>query len=533
MKFKRFGALVCMSSGGCLTLESLKKYVLLLEKMGYNTFEVVFDDTIKIEEEPYYGYMMGGYTVQELQELDQFAYDHGIELIPSIQTLGHLDRLVKVPQIADKMHDIFNIIQADNEETYKLLDKLFATVRKAFRSDLVSIGFDEAFWVGRGWYLNKNGYVDKYEILFRHLNKVSEIAASHNLKCMMWHDLFMSFEYGFGNASVKNAKIPEKVLEKIPEGMTINYWEYLSKDEELYDSMFKTLKFFNRELWFTSSIFTCRGFAPHFNLSLKANKAALEACEKNHIENYIVSLWSDSNDDCSHFSPIAALYTVKQYADGIFDEKIIKEGFKKMFGYDYDDFMALQLPNKFPSNPNIDQIHCHTKVSMYNDPLLGLRDGLYEKEGKPDFASYSKKLYEISSRMGEYAYIFEKEAAMCAVLDIKYDLGIKLRKAYQSKNKEELAHLSSQIAECVRRLDIFRNAFRKEWYIEYKAHGWDIQEYRLGGLRARLLGSKESIDDYLSNKLASIEELEEKLLQFGCFYSEYNDFYATISLRNI
>ena len=532
MNFKRFGVLLCMSSGGCLSLESLKKYVLLIKKIGYNTLEIVFDDTIKIVEEPYYGYLMGGYTVSELQELDEFAYSNGITIIPSIQTLGHLDRLVKVPCYGG-IHDIFNIIQADNEETYSLLDHLFATLRKAFKSDLVSIGFDEAFWVGRGWYLNRHGYVDKYEILFRHLSKVSEIAKSHNLKCMMWHDLFFSFEYGFGNTSIKDAKLPKEVLSKVPEGMTINYWEYFSQDKSMYDSMFKTLKCFNRDIWFTSTIFTCRGFAPHFNLCLEANKQALLSCKDNGIENYIVSLWSDSNNDCSYFTPIAALYTIKQYSLGNFDEDKIRKGFKDLFGYDYDDFMALQLPNKTPSNPDISKIHCQTKVSLYNDVLLGLRDNVYEKEGKPDYISYANKLMEISKRVGEYSYIFEKEAALCKVLDIKYDLGIRLRKAYKENNKAELSSIVDQISECVRRLDDFRNVFRKEWYKEFKAHGWDIQEYRIGGLRARLLGARESVLDYLNGNLSKIDELEESLLDFGSFYGEYNDFYATISLRGI
>ena len=53
------------------------------------------EDTIQVEEEPYFGYMRGALTCEELKEADAYAEIFGIELRPFIQTLAHLNQIVR------------------------------------------------------------------------------------------------------------------------------------------------------------------------------------------------------------------------------------------------------------------------------------------------------------------------------------------------------------------------------------------------------------------------------------------------------
>lgn len=48
------------------------------------------EDTYEVNDEPYFGYVRGRYTKEEMKELDAFAGSLGISLIPCIQTLAHL-----------------------------------------------------------------------------------------------------------------------------------------------------------------------------------------------------------------------------------------------------------------------------------------------------------------------------------------------------------------------------------------------------------------------------------------------------------
>jgi len=105
---------------------------------------------------------------------------------------------------------------------------------------------------------------------------------------------------------------------------------------------------------------------------------------------------------------------------------------------------------------------------------------------------------------------------LCDVLSVKYDLGYKLRKAYQAKDKETLLTLVGEIAKVERKFDKFYLSFRTLWYTENKPHGFDIMDYRFGGIKMRLRSCKKRLEEYLKGAIIDIPELEEELLDmFG------------------
>ena len=103
---------------------------------------------------------------------------------------------------------------------------------------------------------------------------------------------------------------------------------------------------------------------------------------------------------------------------------------------------------------------------------------------------------------------------LCAVLALKYDLGYKPRKAYQAGDKETLKELLENYKLAEKKVEAFYQAFRTLWYTENKACGFEVQEQRLGGLKLRLRSCYDRLNDYLSGKIDSIPELEEKLLDY-------------------
>ncbi|WP_253728945.1 hypothetical protein [Treponema sp. OMZ 857] len=56
-----------------------------------------------------------------------------------------------------KYKDIDNIFNVGNAEVRTLLTRMIASLRKAFSSDIIHIGMDEAHNLGRGRYLDENG----------------------------------------------------------------------------------------------------------------------------------------------------------------------------------------------------------------------------------------------------------------------------------------------------------------------------------------------------------------------------------------
>ena len=417
MKLDKFGILLCLSCGGTLSVSAIKRFVDYASKMGYNTIELCIDDMLKIKEEPMYGIFGGGYSTEELQEIDKYAFSKGIEIIPTIQTLAHLPRITQNPYFGDIV-DTGPILLVGEPKTYELIEKIFKTLSKTFISKKVNIGFDEAFNVGLGNYLKRNGYRDKMDIMLEHLAKVKEIADKYGCELQMWHDMFFSGLLPMYQTSAKNVHVDEKVRNRIPKGIALNYWEYDSKDPELYDSMFNSCKEFERDVWFTTAIHCANRFEPVIQYGINRAKVQVPALERNNMKNYIVALWGDDNNECSYFAALPGLFAISEFVKGNFDEKLIAKKFEEIFEVSYEAFFTIEEMNRYCRTK--DEIATSmAKNLLFNDPFLGLRDVSLKKILPLNYETASKKIDNYRGKMKEFNTIFEKYYTLSRVMELK------------------------------------------------------------------------------------------------------------------
>lgn len=162
-RFTMNGPMLDCSRGAVLSVPALREMLRQLALMGHNTVMLYTEDTYEIDGEPYFGYMRGRYTVEELRELDDYADRFGIRLVPCIQTLGHLAAALRWgPYKA--FSDTGDILLVDDERTYVLIELMLKTCRKAYRSDRIHVGLDETHFMGRGKYYDLHGDSDKTEL---------------------------------------------------------------------------------------------------------------------------------------------------------------------------------------------------------------------------------------------------------------------------------------------------------------------------------------------------------------------------------
>src|SRR5699024_7847740 len=139
---------------------------------------------------PYFGYMRGRLDEDELKQMDDYADQFGMELIPCIQTLAHLEEFLKW-DAAQPYRDTRGALLLESDATYTLLKNMITSVTRPFRSKQIHIGMDEAEEVGRGRFLNENGHKARQELMMEHLNKVIDITDSLGLQPKMWSDMFL------------------------------------------------------------------------------------------------------------------------------------------------------------------------------------------------------------------------------------------------------------------------------------------------------------------------------------------------------
>lgn len=84
--YEQLGFMVDCSRNAVLNYEGYKELIRRLALMGYSTVQLYTEDTYELEGYPYFGYLRGRYTGDQIRELDQYAALFGIELVPCIQT---------------------------------------------------------------------------------------------------------------------------------------------------------------------------------------------------------------------------------------------------------------------------------------------------------------------------------------------------------------------------------------------------------------------------------------------------------------
>lgn len=156
VNFHSNGMMMDCSRNGVPTVDTIKQYVVRMASLGMNRLYLYMEDTLEIQGYPFWGYLRGRYSKEEMQECDGFASLFGITLVPCIQTLAHLRTALHLPAFAD-YKDIDDILLLEEEKTKALLSGLIKTVSECFSGGIVHLGMDEAAHLGRGKYMDLHG----------------------------------------------------------------------------------------------------------------------------------------------------------------------------------------------------------------------------------------------------------------------------------------------------------------------------------------------------------------------------------------
>ncbi len=508
----RLGLMVDCSRGAVPKPETVKKLIRYMAALGYNTLQLYLEDIFEVEGEPFFGYLRGRYSRTELRDLDGYAASFGIELIPCVQTLAHFTAPARWQQFTEGKFDLDDILLVGEEKTYEFIEKIFAAMRSCFRSKNINIGMDEAHRLGLGKYLEKHGYENRFDILCRHLQRVSAIAEKYGFQPMMWSDMFFRLAF-HGEYYAHGGSVPPEVCEKVPKNVKLIYWDYYSIDEAHYDDMFRAHKEFPVPVVFAGGLWKWIGFTPHNGFSIKATAAALNSAKRQGIKEAFFTMWGDNGAECPLFSllPSVVFAAESVYGHGA-EVEWISRRFKALTGMTYSDFMAIDLPDILEDDPH--DLKCPSKYLLYNDCLMGIFDCTTDEQDSRLYAEYAEKLQRLV-RHKKWGYLFESASALCRVLALKANLGNRTHEAYLAKDKAALSEIEHDYGTILRELRKFEARFRRQWNVENKPQGLEINETRLGGLYGRIEGCRKTLCEYLAGKIDCIPELEEQLLDLS------------------
>ena len=508
-EFRTLGVMIDMSRNAVMGVEALKRYLSDLHRMGYNCAMLYTEDTFSVEGEPTFGYMRGGYTCDELRALDAYAISLGMELIPCIQTLAHLQGFVHWKAVPTDRDDILLV---DDERTYAFLDKVLTTVRSCFSSGRIHIGMDEAWALGRGKFMDLHGYEKPSSIMRRHLDRVSEIVRRHGFTPMIWSDMLFYDLSPERKYYLPQMEIPASHRGILPQDVIPVYWDYYHTDEESYDGMLSNHEQMTENLWFAASAWGTHGFLPLNRYAISTIRPAINACRRHGVRDILMTVWGDDGAECSRYAVMPSLFYAAELMRGNDDEEKIKENFFRLFGVDMDAFLSLDDLNDLLVGLNA-RTSAAPKAVLYNDLFNGLLDCRIDPLRRASIGDAAEKWHAYAKKYRRWHYLFHSAACLADALYVKYDLGLRTRQAYQSGDRDALRALATNDYALLKRLvKRFARAFEAQWYRENRPSGFDVQEIRLGGLIYRIDSCRRRLLDYLDGRVAEIPELSVEIV---------------------
>ena len=523
--------MIDLSRNAVFNVAACKRMLRYLALMGYDSMMLYTEDTYEIKEYPCFGRMRGRFSEEELRELDDYAYSLGIELIPCIQALAHLGSIFRWSEMSG-LRDMNDILLVGEEKTYDLIRAMIKTCASCFRSRRIHLGMDEAHNLGRGVYLDRNGFEKSSDIMLKHLDRVTEMCRELDLTPMIWSDMFFRMQFG-GQYYVREGEITPEVVAKVPEGLELVYWDYYTKESQRIAHMIHCHKQFNRKTYFAGGAWNWTGITPHNAGSNATADIQMNVCLEENVSDIIVTSWGDDGAEASQFSVLPnMLYWAEK---GYGNEAAIARRSLECFDMEYEEFMKVDLPDQLPGIDEINRNRMHainpSKYLLYNDPLEGLFDAHVDvATASKTYAAHAEVLLA-KSEDKNFGLVFDALGKLCLVLTRKCDLSIRIRNAYLAEEREVLAQIAEEeIGMIIADLEAYIAAFRKQWYNENKPHGFVVQELRLGGLRERLISTRGRLKAYLAGEIERIDELHEPLRTMaGNEYKGENPQYAAFN----
>ncbi len=187
-----------------------------LALMGFTSFMLYTEDTYEVPEYPFFGYLRGRFSQNELKEIDAYALQFGIEMIPCMQVLAHLEGTLRWKSF-NNIIDVGDILLIGEEKNYEFIEAMIKSCRNCFHTNRIHIGMDEAHQMGNGKYMSLHGYRDKSELFLEHLDRVVKICEKYDFKPMIWSDMFFRIAFD-GEYYVSEGEIEQRVIDMVPRG---------------------------------------------------------------------------------------------------------------------------------------------------------------------------------------------------------------------------------------------------------------------------------------------------------------------------
>jgi len=184
------GLLIDISRGKVPTKETLEGIMDLMVQLKLNLLMLYTEHTFKFRRHPAIGRGASPLSAADLLELDAYAAARHIDLVPTLQSLGHMHQHLKIRRYrplaeSEKKWSISPAVAG----SYKHLEDLYSEYLPNFRSEWFNANCDEPVDLGLGRSKKWAEREGRGTVFRTHLERVEALAARFGKKTMFWGDV--------------------------------------------------------------------------------------------------------------------------------------------------------------------------------------------------------------------------------------------------------------------------------------------------------------------------------------------------------
>ena len=504
--FTTVGIMLDCSRNAVMRVDHLKQWLRRLALLGYNQIMLYTEDTYEIPGEPRFGFQRGRYTQAELRDLDSYAAGLGMELVGCIQTLAHLEQILRWGEYGE-VKDYESTLLVGEPKTYELIGKMLDAVGGALRTRRIHIGMDEAWHLGRGAYLDRNGGRRKFDIFNEHLAKVVSLCRERGLLPMIWSDMYFAMGSPSHGYYDTRCVIPPDVVAAIPKDVQLVYWDYYHNDAAFYRDWMGRHRAMGYEPVMGSGVWTWGQLWYNYKATEANAGACLEACRSEGVKEIVFTMWGDDGACCDFDSALAGLTwsAERAFADGPPDAARLAARYQAICGGDY---AAVHMAGDIND-------YCATSL-LWDDPILGI----FSNEGLPEPAyptwdkirdHFANLAVALNGRDGNVTAGDLNHARLLAdILARKMTLRARLVAAYDAGDRVSLAAVREAARELAADFEELEASWRRGWMRRNKPQGYEVIQLRMAQQASRHRELGRRVDEWLTGVVTAIPELDER-----------------------
>ena len=202
--FRWRGFMLDVSRGRVPKLDYLKWLVHTLSHFKINMLHLYIEHTFHFASHPEIGAGCSPLEPEEILELDRYCRSRHVELVPCLQSFGHMGFTLSLPGF----RHLAEILQFDDwsraswrqrlrgmtitpadEGTYRLLSEMYSDFLPLFQSRLFNLNSDETWDLGKGRSNDLAREMGVGRLYLRHIERIAALARRHERVPMIWSDI--------------------------------------------------------------------------------------------------------------------------------------------------------------------------------------------------------------------------------------------------------------------------------------------------------------------------------------------------------